>query len=125
MKYRTAYFAGYAKFPSNVSVNTIYSSFTLGVVISLDTGVITNADCTLITPMAREMVKDYLVGYNIVLDYDEMVQEITIRHQGVCCKAILRSLAEIHRKYLAFCEQYGIPLLIRENGEENIQNAQK
>lgn len=102
MKYETAYFCGYAKLPQSLSANTIYSILTLGLEIELNTGLIRRTSCTLLTSLAEEMVSSYMSGKNILTDYENMVDEITVRHQGCAQKPIIKALGEIYRKFSSF-----------------------
>ena len=108
MKYEKIYFTGYAKLPANASASTSYSQFTLGILISIKTGRIEEADCTLLTELARNMVKSYFVGHHIIDEFDDMVEEVMIRHQGAYNKALVKAIGDIKRKYIAFCEANGI-----------------
>ena len=65
--------------------------------------------CTLLTELARSMVKSYFVGRHILRDFDEMVETVTVCHQGAFSKALIRAIGDIRRKYIAFCQQYGLP----------------
>lgn len=107
MKYESAYFCGYAKLPSALPTTTTNSGLTLGLLIELESAKILDASITLLSPLALEIVKSYLVGRDIVNDYDAIVEEVTFRHQGVAAKSIIKALTDIHRNYIEYMQKYG------------------
>lgn len=104
MKYESAYFCGYAKLPSALPTTTTNSGLTLGILIELETGIMLDASVTLLSELAIKMVKSYLVGRNIVDDYDSVAEEILYRHQGVASKPIIKALNDIRRNYIEYME---------------------
>lgn len=105
MKYDTAYFCGYAKLPSALPTTTTNSGLTLGIKIELESGRMLDVSVTLLSELAIEMVKSYLVGRNIVDDYDAVAEEIQYRHQGVAAKPIIKALNDIRRNYIEYMEK--------------------
>lgn len=105
MKYDTAYFCGYAKLPSALPTTTTNSGLTLGIKIELESGKMLDVSVTLLSDLAIEMVKSYLVGRNIVDDYDAVAEEIQYRHQGVAAKPIIKALNDIRRNYIEYMEK--------------------
>ena len=107
MKYESAYFCGYAKLPSALPTTTTNSAMTLGLKIELETGRILDASITFLSSLAQSMVKSYVVGKNIVQDFDSMTEEITYRHQGVAAKPLVKALGDINRNYIEYMEKNG------------------
>lgn len=106
LKYKTAYFCGYAKMPSNVSASEVYGSLTLGLKIDLETTVILETSVTLLSGLAKEMIQEYFVGKRVVLDYEDIVAEIQYRHQGGVCKALLKAYDDIRRNFLEYMKKH-------------------
>ena len=106
MKYRTAYFCGYAKLPQSVSANNVYGILTLGLLIDVETGIIEKVSCTLLASLAIEIVSSYFTNRHIVDDYEKIIDEITFRHQGLAQKSIVKAFGEIHRKYIEFIKEH-------------------
>lgn len=107
MKYDTAYFCGYAKLPSALATTVSNGMLTLGLKIELESGKIQDVSVTLLSPLAKEMVTSYFKGKNIVKDYDDIVEEITYRHQGIAARSLIKSMGDIKRNYVEFMEKNG------------------
>lgn len=106
LKYESAYFCGYAKLPSALPTTTTNSGLTLGLLIELWSGRVLDASVTLLSPLALQMVKSYIVGKNIIDDYDEIIEEITFRHQGVAAKPLIKAVTDINRNYIEYKQKY-------------------
>lgn len=100
--YKTVYFCGYAKLPTNMSANNVFGQITLGLLIDMETGRITDVSCTLLSSLAIDLVRSYLQNRHILDDYDGMVEEITYRHQGNAQRPLIKALGDIRRNYLDF-----------------------
>ncbi len=107
MKYQTAYFCGYAKLPSALPTTTTNGSITLGLKIDLETACIEDVSVTFLSNLALSMCREYLIGKNILRDYDEIVEEIGYRHQGAAAKSIIKAFGDIHRNYIEYMEKNG------------------
>lgn len=105
MKYESAYFCGYAKLPSALPTTVTNSGLTLGLLLELGSGTILDASVTLLSELAIKMVKSYVIGKNIVDDYESISQEVLYRHQGVAAKPIIKALTDIRRAYIEYMEK--------------------
>ena len=105
MRYETAYFCGYAKLPMALPATVTNGGLTIGLKIELETGIIQDASCTLLSNLAQEMVKSYVVGRNIVDDIRSITQEIFYRHQGIAAKPIIKAIEDIRKNYLEYMEK--------------------
>jgi hypothetical protein len=108
-KHYTVYFVGYAKLPSVMSASMAYGQLTLGLLIDVRTGLIEDVSCTLLSDLARNLVKSYVVGRHIVRDLDAITEEITYRHQGNAQRPLIKALGDIHRRYLEFMQTHPVP----------------
>lgn len=106
LKYRTAYFCGYAKLPSVLATTAINGMLTLGLEIHLETGKIEGVSVTFLSPFAVKMVNSYFTGKSIVDDYDAMVEEVFFRHQGNASKSLIKALGDIRRNYLEYMSKH-------------------
>ncbi len=107
MRYRTAYFCGNARTPMTMANISNSNNLILGLLIDLETGVIIDVSVTLITTLAKDVVKSYLVGRNVIEEYDAIVEEISFRHVGDATRPMLKALADIRRNYLHYMEING------------------
>jgi hypothetical protein len=104
--FKTVYFCGYAKLPTNMSANNVFGQITLGLLIDMETGIIVDLSCTLLSPLAIQMVQSYMVNRHIINDFDNMVSEISYRHQGNAQRPLIKALSDIRRRYVEFVEEY-------------------
>ena len=107
VRYDSAYFCGYAKLPSALPTTTTNSGLTLGLKIELESGTIQNVSVTLLSALALDMVREYVVGKNITRDFDSICEEIFYRHQGVAAKPLIKALTDIRRNYIDYMEKNG------------------
>lgn len=107
MRYKTAYFCGNARTPGTMANISNSNNLILGLLIELETAVVLDVSVTLITKLAKDVVQSYLVGRNIIEDYDAIVEEIYFRHVGDASKPILKALSDIRRNYLNYMEVNG------------------
>lgn len=107
MKYKTAYFCGYAKLPSSLPTTIDNSGLTLGMEIDLERGLILAVSITLLSALAKRMLDEYFVGKNVAEDYDQIVEEISYRHQGLAAKPIIKAFSDIRRNYLEYMKANG------------------
>jgi len=95
-------FSGYAKLPVGITATEMYKLAGIVVVVDVTTGVITDADCTLATELARRHVSKYMVGYNLN-DGPEGLQTVLERqYQGSAKKALYTAIRIICDKYNSF-----------------------
>lgn len=114
LKYRTVYFVCNARLPKELPASKLYDSLALGAKVDITTGDIIDVSCTLLSPLALEMVKSYLIGRNIIDDIDEITEEVEYRHQGLAQKAIIKGILEINKKYIGFCKKNNISRVATE-----------
>lgn len=107
MKYKTAYFCGNAKTPAAMANISNGNNLILGLLIELETGKVLDVSITLITELAKDVVRSYLAGKNIVTDFDAIVEEISFRHVGSATRPIIKALTDIRRNYIEYMEVNG------------------
>ncbi|MCK8059538.1 MULTISPECIES: DUF3870 domain-containing protein [unclassified Fusibacter] len=89
---------GYAKLPQGITATELYTVIAVGVLLDRETGLITDVDCSLVTTVARQFVKELIVGKSI-LDLESIEKAFTERYHGSARKALLSSLKIINEKY--------------------------
>jgi len=102
LKYQTAYFCGYAKLPNSLPTTVSNGSLTLGLEIDLESGKVLHVSTTLISPVANAMAVSYFAGKHVVDDHDQIVEEITLRHQGIAAKPLIKAYGDIRRSYIDY-----------------------
>ncbi len=104
MNDNSIFITGYAKLPHGITASSLYSVIVVGVVLDSKTGIVEDVDCSLVTSTAKKLIKDLVVGRNI-LDYDGIVELLTERYHGSARKALMSAFKIINEKYYNLCNQ--------------------
>lgn len=99
MNPRLVLFSGYAKLPTGITASELYKIIGLIILVDMETGEITEVDCTLATQLARRHVSAALVGHMITDGPEHLAQVIDKIYQGNAKKAIITALRIIYDKY--------------------------
>ena len=99
-------FSGYAKLPTGITASEMYNVIGIVVLVDTETGIITDADCTLATGLARRHVSTALIGRNITNGPDELIRLIDQIYQGSAKKAVITALRIIYDKYRSYKEGF-------------------
>lgn len=94
------YIISYAKLPSNVSAAVYVGHLGLGFIVNHQTGVIEDISCTLLTKVARNFLKNLIIGYNIHENSIEpLIEKVKLLFHGNSQKAICVVLKDNYNKY--------------------------
>jgi len=94
------FLTGYARLPSGIVASELSKVVGISLVVNRDTGIVLDADCTLVTRVAREFVRTLLVGRSLRDDAAELEREIIARYHGNAQKALVAALRIAHEKFL-------------------------
>lgn len=92
-------FSGYARMPTNTTAQKIYEELALVVVIDMNTGVIHNAECTMVTGLAKEFVSKLIVGFDMNRGIEPLVERLERKYQGHLKKALVSAIKMIGSDY--------------------------
>lgn len=92
------FISGYAKLPTGTTAEELYKVIALGIIVDKNTGIILDADCSLVTTVAKLHVHKLLVGKNI-LNFEEIENEFKSRYYGPAKKALISAFKKCHIKY--------------------------
>ncbi|QEK13231.1 DUF3870 domain-containing protein [Crassaminicella thermophila] len=99
----TVYFISYAKLPTEISAANMHRVVGVGMVINIDTGIIEDTSCTLITEEARSFLKQVLVGYNLHENgIEALIKKVKYRFHGSSQKAICVAIKGTYEKYITW-----------------------
>ena len=98
-------FSGYARIPSNTTAQKIYEELALVMVIDMNTGVVHNAECTMVTGVAKEFVSKLIIGYDMNQGIEPLVHLVEHKYQGHLKKALASSIRMIGSQYAETCGQ--------------------
>lgn len=92
-------FSGYARMPSNTTAQKIYEELALVAVIDMNTGVIHNVECTMVTGLAKEFVSNLIIGYDMNRGVEELLKKLEYKYQGHLKKALASAIKMIGTQY--------------------------
>lgn len=93
-------FSGYARLPSNTTAQKFYDELALVAVVDMNTGVVHNVECTMVTGLAKEFVRDIIVGYDMNRGVEELLKTLDYKYQGHLKKALSSALKMIGTQYV-------------------------
>jgi hypothetical protein len=96
---RSIFVTGYARLPSGIVAAEVSKVVGVGLEIDPESGEILDADCTLITTVARSFVRRILVGKSLSSDLKAIEAEIMQRYHGNAQRAIIAALRIAHEKF--------------------------
>lgn len=91
---------GYAKFPSNITGNKVYEEIAVGLIVVRDSGVIIDADCSLVTRTGKKFMNEFLVGRNLY-DIEEIVEDLKRYYYGQAQNEVMAALKSAQRQYIS------------------------
>lgn len=92
-------FSGYARLPSNTTAQKIYEELALVAVIDMNTGVVHNVECTMVTGLAKEFVGNLIIGYDMNRGIEPLLKLLERKYQGHLKKALASSIKMIGTQY--------------------------
>ncbi|MFZ5966650.1 MAG: DUF3870 domain-containing protein [Bacillota bacterium] len=98
MSAKKIFISGYAKLPKGITATELYSVIAVGLLVNKQTGEIIDADCSLVTDIAKKFFRDNVVGEN--LNNVEVLEKIfSDSYYGSARKAIISALKTCSEKY--------------------------
>jgi hypothetical protein len=89
---------GYAKLPQGITASELYTVICVGLLVDKETGIIIDAECSLVTSLARKVFKDLVVDHNIK-DMDEIESGFVQHYFGSAKKALISATRTCHEKF--------------------------
>ena len=97
-------FSGYAKLPSNITAGELYKVVGVVVVVDILREVITDADCTMATELARRYAAAAMRGYDLKQGIEPLLRHMDQVYQGSAKKSLVTALRVIYDKYRSYKE---------------------
>ena len=90
---------GYAKLPQGITASEMYHVICLGLLVDKKTGIILDAECSLVTSLAKRVFHDLVVNkdLNKINDIEKEFAEV---YYGSAKKALISALRTCHEKYI-------------------------
>ncbi|KUO71319.1 MAG: hypothetical protein APF77_10080 [Clostridia bacterium BRH_c25] len=96
------YIVGNSKSQMNNPITQMYGQFFIGFIVDNESGRILDAECDAIITLTNSILKDILIGKNMITDYEAIRNNINLRYLGSSQKAILVAFKDAQKKYLDF-----------------------
>lgn len=89
---------GYAKLPKGITATELYRVIAVGLIVDKNTGIIVDADCSLVTRVAKEFFREIVIGKSLN-EYQEIHDEFKDKYFGSAKKALISALKTCAEKY--------------------------
>ncbi len=93
-----AFVTGYAKLPQGITASELYSVICVGLLVDKTTGLIIEAECSLVTSLANKVFSSLVVGKKIT-DIEEIEKGFVESYYGSAKKALISALRTCNEKY--------------------------
>lgn len=98
MPTKKIFISGYAKLPKGITATEMYSVIAVGLLVNANSGEIIDADCTLVTSVAKNFFRNCVIGEN--LNQVEAIEKMFIDgYFGSARKAIISAMRTCADKY--------------------------
>ena len=101
---QSLFIAGYARLPQGMAAKHIFESMTITAEIEPKYGVILAADCTLITELGKNFMRDLLRGHSLNDGIEEIIHQVQICYKGKAISALIAALRDLDHQYQAIQE---------------------
>lgn len=101
---KTICLAGHGKLPQGMAAKGPFEHMAVVVEVDEKYGVVLNAECTLITGIARNVIEDILKGYSLKDGVEEIIAEVKRVYHGAARNAIIASIKDLSREYQNYLE---------------------
>jgi len=94
------YVTGNARSPERSTIGSLYEVFAVELVINLETDIIEEASCTLVTELGRSFVRNLLINHNIVKELEVIIGDINDYYCALPQKTLITALKDAYHKYV-------------------------
>ncbi len=91
--------SAYAKLPANITVEEVYKTMVVAVVIDTDTDSIIKAEASLVTDVSKNFIASLLIGYKMEQGPNRLLEQFDETYYGHSKKAIETAIKMIFNKY--------------------------
>ncbi len=95
----TILLSGYAKLPANITAETVYETLAVAVLFDRRSGIILEAEATMVTSIAKKFIAGLLVGYNLNDGPDDLMEDFERYYHGNAKRALETAMRMIFSKY--------------------------
>lgn len=91
--------SGYAKLPTNITAEVIYNTLVVAVLVDKRSGVIIDAEVSMVTELSKRFVAELLRGYNLNDGPEGLIMLFEDSYLGNARKALETAVRSIFVKY--------------------------
>ncbi len=95
----TVLLSGYAKLPTNTTVEAEYHILVVAVLFDKRTGVIVDAEASVVTNLTKRFITNLLIGYNLNDGPEELMETFENYYYGNVKKALETAIRSVFIKY--------------------------
>jgi hypothetical protein len=95
----TVLLSGYAKLPTNITAEMVFEMLAVAVLFDRRSGIILEAEASMVTNIARKFIAELLVGYNLNDGPDELMEDFETYYHGNAKRALETAIRMIFSKY--------------------------
>ena len=97
--WNTILLSGYAKLPTNTTVEEVYEILVVAVLFDKRTGVIVEAEASMVTELTKKFVSRLMVGYNLNDGPEDLMEIFENHYYGNAKKALETAIRSVFMKY--------------------------
>ncbi len=101
----TLLLAGYAKLPANITAETVFNNLVLVIIIDKRTGVILDAEPSVVTNLAKNYIHDIMIGYDMNNGPEDLLRIIDEAYFGNAKRALETAVRMVFTKYRDYKDQ--------------------
>ncbi|WP_432408045.1 DUF3870 domain-containing protein [Wukongibacter sp. M2B1] len=94
----TIYILGTSKIGKSDPISAMFDIFFIGIILDRRTGKIIDSTCNMVRDVTNDFIRSILIGYNLMDDIDEIVNEIKDRFYGMAQKAVIAAVKDARNK---------------------------
>ncbi|WP_432663206.1 DUF3870 domain-containing protein [Wukongibacter baidiensis] len=95
----TIYILGTSKIGKSDPISAMYDIFFVGIIVDRNNGKIIDSTCNMVRDVTTDFIRSILIGYNLIDDIDEIVDEIKDRFYGMAQKAVIAAVKDARNKF--------------------------
>ena len=101
----TVLLSGYAKLPTNTTAENVYQILAVAILFDKRSGIILEAEASMVTSIARKFISQLLVGYNLNDGPDDLMETFEEYYHGNAKRALETAMRMVFSKYQDYCEE--------------------
>ena len=95
----TVLLSGYAKLPTNTTAENVYQMLAVAVLFDKRSGIIVEAEASMVTSIARSFISRLLVGYNLNDGPEDLMETFEAYYHGNAKRALETAMRMVFNKY--------------------------